>query len=71
MFQTRVVEKIKTHILFSILFSENHSVYEIMWENMVERGRPQLTIWRMRIACYTPKVTNTDSDYVVLIAFRL
>ena len=71
MFQTRVVEKIKTHILFSILFSENHSVYEIMWENMVERGRPQLTIWRMRIACYTPKVTNTDSDYVVLIAFHL
>jgi hypothetical protein len=71
MFQTRVVEKIKTHILFSLLFSENHSVYEIMWENMVERGRPQLTIWRMRIACYTPKVTNTDSDYVILIAFRL
>jgi len=70
-FSEKVVQKIKTHILFSILFPENHSVYEIMWENMVEPGRPQMTIWRMRIACYTPKVTNTHSDYVILIAFPL
>jgi len=36
MFQTKVVEEIKTHILCSKTFSENRVVYEIMWENMVE-----------------------------------
>jgi hypothetical protein len=41
MFQTRVVEKIKTHILFPItFFSENRAVYEIMWKNIVQPGRP-------------------------------
>jgi hypothetical protein len=44
MFQTNVVEKIKTHILYSITFSENHAVYEIMWKNMVQPDRPQMTI---------------------------
>ena len=28
MFQTKVVEEIKTHILYSITFSENRAVYE-------------------------------------------
>ena len=53
MFQTKVVEKIKTHFMFNnvFFFSENHAVYEIMWKNIVERGRPQMTIWRMAIAC--------------------
>jgi len=60
MFHTKVVQKIKTPILCSITFfsSENRAVYEIMWKNM-ESGRPQVTIWRMRIACWTPKATNT------------
>jgi len=45
MFQTKVVEKIKTHILYSVtFFPENRAVYEIMWKNIVERGRPQITI---------------------------
>jgi hypothetical protein len=43
--QTKVVEKIKTHILCSVTFlSENLTVYETMWENIVQRGRPQMTI---------------------------
>jgi len=55
MFQTNVVEKIKTHILFSITpplsFSlENRAVYQIMWKNNVESGRPEMTIRRMRTA---------------------
>jgi hypothetical protein len=25
--------------------------------------------WRMRIACWIPKATNTDSQYVIFIAF--
>jgi hypothetical protein len=37
MFQTKVVEKIKTHILCSVtFFFENRAVYEIMWKNIVE-----------------------------------
>jgi len=49
MFETEAVEKIKTHILFSITFlfffnKENHAIYEIMWKNIVEPGRPQMTI---------------------------
>jgi len=30
-------------------------VFEIMWENMVEPGSPQMTTWRTRIACWIPK----------------
>ena len=42
MFLTKVVEIGKTHVLFSlnIFFSENWVIYEIMWKNMVELGRP-------------------------------
>ena len=31
-FQTKAVEKIKTHIFCSITFFENRAVYEIMWK---------------------------------------
>jgi len=40
-------------------------------ENIIERGRPQMTIRRMRVAYWIPKATNTHSQYVVLIAFPL
>jgi hypothetical protein len=29
------------------------------------------TLWRMRIACWIPKATNTHSEYVILIYFPL
>ena len=35
-----------------------------MFKNIVQPGRPQLTIWRMRIAGWTNKATNTHSQYV-------
>jgi len=28
-----------------------------MWKNFVQQGRPQMTIWRMRIACWMTKAT--------------
>ena len=31
-------------------------VYELMWKNIVERGRPQMAIWRMRVACWITKL---------------
>jgi hypothetical protein len=43
MFQTKGVEKMKTHILCSMIFSENCTVYEIMSKNVVETERPQMT----------------------------
>jgi hypothetical protein len=42
-----------------------------MWKNIVERGRPQMAIWRMRIACWIPKATNTHLQYVIFTAFHL
>jgi len=59
-----------THILYSIIFLvEICSVCKIMWKNIVERDRPQKAIGRMRIACWITKATDTNSDYVILIAF--
>jgi hypothetical protein len=52
-------KKIKTHILGSTTFLENRAVYEIMWKNIVQPDRPQMTIWRMRIACRITKATDT------------
>ena len=71
MFQAKFVEKIKTHIVCSVTFFENHSVYEIIWKNIVDRDRPQMTLWRMRIAGWIPKAKNTHSSCVLFIAFPL
>jgi hypothetical protein len=72
-FHKNVVQKIKTtHILCLItFFLENRAVVEINLEITVKSGRPEMTIWRMRIACGIPKATNTHSQYVILIAFPL
>ena len=51
--------------------AENRTVYEIMWENSVERGGAQMTIWRMRTACWITKATVKYSQYVIVIAFPL
>jgi hypothetical protein len=45
--------------MLSIFFFEYHAVYVIMWKIIVESDRPQMTIRRMRIACWIPKATNT------------
>ena len=39
----------------------------VILKNTVEPDRPQMTIWPMRIACWIPKATNVNSDYVILI----
>ena len=36
---------------------------------MVERGRPQMTIWRMCIEYWIPEATNTHSGYEIRICF--
>ena len=45
MFQT-VVEKIETHSLSSVIFFiRKLAGYEIMWENMVQPDKPQMTVF--------------------------
>ena len=48
-----------THFVFSKFFFENVIRYEIMWKHIVECGGPRMTIWRLRVACWIPKATNT------------
>jgi len=39
-----------------------------MWKHIVEPGRPQMTIWGMRITCWKTKAINTHSECVVFVA---
>jgi len=40
-----------------------------MWKNIVERGRPQMTIRPMRTACWIPKATNTHTQVAKYLPF--
>jgi len=82
LFQTRLVEKITTHKLYSIYIyiyiererereREYRAVNEIMWKTILEPGRKNTKIRRMGMACGIPKSTNTHSEYVVLTDFVL
>ena len=69
---TKIVEKIKTHILSSItFFFENLTVYEIKLKTIVERERQQMIIQRMLIACWIRQSTNYYLEYVLFIVFLL
>ena len=52
---SKVLEKIKIHILRSVTFFENRAVYEIMWKSIAEPDRPRIRIWRIRI--YVRRIT--------------
>jgi hypothetical protein len=61
-FPVKVVRKIKTRILWSVIFfPENGAVYEIIWKNMIGPHRPQMdNITRhIRCACWINKATDT------------
>jgi hypothetical protein len=53
------------------LFKENRAVYEIMRKNIVQPDRPEVTVRRMRTACWILKATNTHSEYAIFVAFPL
>ena len=61
MFQTNVVEKIKTHILYSATsFQKSHH----FWDNVEKYGGDSgatndVTIWRIRVECWISKATRT------------
>jgi len=48
----KFVEEIKIHVVCSKTFFFNTVPFmRYCGKNTVERGSPQITIWRMRIAC--------------------
>ena len=55
--------------MFSNIFSQNRAFYVKMRDNIFEPDRPQMTIWRMRIACWIHKATDTHSQYIILTIF--
>jgi hypothetical protein len=61
LFRKTVVEKIKTHFMFNNFFLRLY-LYDIMWKSSVEPDRPQMTIGRMRIACWILRLqTHTQN----------
>jgi hypothetical protein len=73
MFQTKVVEKSKMHISYSItLFQKLCSLYDNVEKYCwAWQATDYNIIWCMHIAYWIPKATNTHSQYVILIAFPM
>jgi len=63
MFQTKNCgENQNTHFMFSnFFFSENRAVYVVMRKNIVEPIRPQIAVWRLRVACWIAKAKHTHT----------
>jgi len=60
------VQKMKTNFMFKNLFFEKRAVYEIIWKYIVQPGRPKITTWRRRIACWISKTKNINTVHSVL-----
>ena len=43
---------------------ESHVIYETTWKNVIEADRIQMTIRRMRIACWVTKAIDTFSEFL-------
>ena len=43
---------------------------EIIWKTFAGIDKPQMTIWRKRIARLITKAINTHPEYVIIIAFQ-
>jgi len=72
MFQTKVIEKIKTHILCSMTFflKENNGIYEMMLEHMVETDRPQMTV-QYGTSTFHAGHRDTQLEHEIRIGFPL
>jgi len=40
----KMLDEIKTHLIFSKIFPENLAIYEIIWKNIVQPYRPQMAV---------------------------
>jgi hypothetical protein len=71
MFQLKFVERIKTHVLFSIIFFSKIVPFMRQCKKHLKQKRPEMKIWILRIACWILKVKNTHSEYLIRIALPL
>jgi hypothetical protein len=71
MFQAELVEKIKSHILYSVTFFSKIVLFMRYCGNILWNQRGYVVIWCMHIVCWVTKATNTHSDCVIFIAFPL
>ena len=39
-----------------------------MWKNVLYPDRPQMAMWRMRVASWISETADTHSEYEILIA---
>ena len=53
MFQTKVVEKLKIHILCSVIFSENRAFYDVRWEKCFKSPSTGLSSVAEGLSCLT------------------
>ena len=71
-FRQNCTENQNKHFVFSNFFRKSCC----LWDNLESYCRAgqdadDNITWRMRIACWIPKATNTHSEYVLLIDFPL
>ena len=71
MLQITAVQKIKTHILRSIIFYRKSCC---LWDNVEKYGMARQAtndniVRLMCFACRIKQATNTHSEYVILVAF--
>ena len=73
MFQTKAVEKIKTHTLYSMTFSRKSFPVRDKVEKYGRAGQTTdgSIIWRMRFELWVIKAADTHSEYIILIDFSL
>jgi hypothetical protein len=59
----KFIERIKTHIFCPTFFLKNLVIYEIMPKSSLEPEgvTNDVTIWRMRVACWISKATCTQA----------
>ena len=60
-------ENRNTHFMFNHVFRKSCCLWDNVKKNFAEPDRKLLTIWRMRIACWIPKATNSPSHYVIML----
>jgi hypothetical protein len=56
-------ENQNTFYIHHIVFG-SRADYDIKLKNTVQPNKPQMATWRIRFACWVPKATNTQSEYV-------
>ena len=60
------------YLLCSINYEiKNIEGFHLTHLRILEPNRPQMIIWRTRIACWLPKATDRHSEYATRVAFSL